>query len=91
MAENHKLKLYVAGDTARSRAAVSGLQKLLDTAGLSDACELLVIDVLEAPQQAEADKVLAVPMLISDSPPSRLLVGDMSDSKKVLQALNLIP
>ncbi len=51
---------------------------------------MLIIDVLERPQLAEEDKVLATPTLIMDSPSSsRRIIGDLTDAEKVITALNL--
>jgi len=83
------LKLYIAGQTSRSQRAVRNLnvtcEKLLD-----DQYDLAVIDVLEHPELAEEDKILATPTLIRLSPPPmRRVIGDLSDTEKVLIGLDL--
>jgi circadian clock protein KaiB len=83
------LKLYITGQTPRSHRAIQNLhttcEKLLD--GKYD---LVVIDVLEHPELAEEDKILATPTLMRLSPPPlRRVIGDLSDTKQVLLGLDL--
>ncbi len=83
------LKLYITGQTPRSHRAIRNLhitcEKLLD-----DTYDLVVIDVLEHPEMAEEDKILATPTLIRLSPPPlRRVIGDLSDTKQVLMGLDL--
>ncbi len=78
----YHLTLYVTGQSARSQRAVANLRGLC--AGLGELCELTVIDVLERPQLAEDERVLATPTLIRRRPlPLRRVIGDMSDREKV--------
>lgn len=85
------LKLYITGHTARSRQAISTLRQICETV-LANQYELIIIDVLERPQQAEEDKILATPTLIKEAPaPSRRVIGDLSDEKRLLLALDLNP
>jgi circadian clock protein KaiB len=57
-----------------------------------DDYELVVIDVLERPQLAEDEKILATPMLVKELPmPIRRIIGDLSDTEKVLLGLDLQP
>ena len=86
-----KLKLYVTGQTPRSAAAIANLQRLCEHE-LSGQYEIEVIDVLERPQLAEEERVLATPTLIKELPPPlRRIIGDLSDSEKVLLGLGLTP
>ena len=55
----YRLKLYVTGQTPRSRGAIRNLKRLIDDV-IPDRCELDIIDVLENPQLAEKDKILIV-------------------------------
>ena len=82
-------KLYVAGQTARSRQAVANLQRICQEK-LGGRCECIIIDVLEQPKLAEADRIIATPVLLKVSPPpaSRLL-GDLGDLDRVIDALGL--
>ena len=85
------LKLYVTGQTARARAAIENLERLCRE-DLAGEYELQVIDVLENPQLAEDDRVLATPTLIKQLPPPlRRVIGDLSDKEKVLFGLDVRP
>ena len=83
------LKLYVAGSTPRAALAIENLKRICET-DLSGRYDLQIIDVLEHPELAEQDKVLATPTLIKQLPPPlRRVIGDLSDSEKVLLGLEL--
>jgi len=83
------LKLFITGQTPRSTYAVANLSRICHDA-LQDQCEVLIIDVLEHPELAEEDKVLATPTLIKASPPpARRVIGDLSDVQKVIWGLGL--
>ena len=83
------LKLYVTGQTLASRLALDNLKKLIDEE-LLGMYEIQVIDVLQNPQLAEDDKILATPTLIKVLPPPiRKIIGDLSDTEKVLLGLDL--
>lgn len=82
------LKLYVTGQTSRSQRAIGHLRQIAK--GLE--ADVEIIDVLENPQMAEDDSILATPTLIKASPvPIRRIIGDLSDEKKVLLGLDLDP
>ncbi len=84
------LKLYVVGQTTRSQRAMASLRKICDET-LSGDYDLVIIDVLERPQVAEAEKILATPTLVKEMPPPvRRIIGDLSDPQRVLQGLELI-
>jgi circadian clock protein KaiB len=83
------LKLYVAGSTPRATAAIENLRRICEK-DLKDRYDLEVIDVLKNPEMAEQDKILATPTLIKQLPPPlRRVIGDLSDSEKVLLGLEL--
>lgn len=83
------LKLYVTGKTLRTEAAIRNLKDIC-AAGLDESYELIVIDVLESPEKAEDDKILATPTLIKSLPlPIRRIIGDLSDKEKVLYGLDI--
>ncbi|HRK95629.1 MAG TPA: circadian clock protein KaiB [Rhodospirillales bacterium] len=83
------LKLYIAGRTPRTENAISSLKEICDR-DLSGLYELAVIDVLERPQLAENEKILATPTLVKELPPPlRRVVGDLSDRDRVLVGLDL--
>lgn len=89
MEEKVFLKLFVAGKTARSQKAIDGVKSAFD-AFLAEKGTLQIIDVLESPQLADAEKVLATPTLIRVVPtPVRRLIGDFSDGERVFNLLDL--
>jgi circadian clock protein KaiB len=86
------LRLYVAGRSASSQRAIANLRRLCETDFEGVSYDLEVIDVLEHPQLAENEKILATPTLIRELPPPlRRLVGDLSDREKVLLGLDILP
>jgi circadian clock protein KaiB len=83
------LTLYVTGTSPRAKVAISNLQRLCETE-LEGQYELEVVDVLENPQRAEDEKILATPTLIKQLPlPLRRVIGDLSDRDKVLLGLEV--
>jgi circadian clock protein KaiB len=83
------LRMYVASDTAPSAQARRQLAALRERLG-GQHWEVEVIDVFERPALAEADRILATPVLIRLSPPPRLsVIGDFSDVNAVAAALDL--
>jgi len=86
-----KLRLYVTGKTPKSERAIANLKEICEK-GMEGLYELQVIDVLESPQLAEDEKILATPTLIKDLPPPlKRIIGDLSNSEKVLLGLDLSP
>ncbi len=84
-----KLYLYMSGETPPSVAGAYNLRGLLDKK-LKGQYSLEVINILDNPQRAEEDKILATPTLVKASPPpERRVVGDLSDKERVLTALGL--
>src|SRR5262249_13333466 len=78
------LKLYVTGQTPRSLSAIANLRRICEEE-LHGSYEMVVIDVLERPQLAEDEKILATPTVVKELPtPIRRIIGDLSDSEKVL-------
>jgi len=83
------LKLYITGQTPRSIRAISILRQICNQE-LKNRYELEIIDVLEQPQLAEEEKILATPTLIKVLPPPvRRIIGDLSDTEKVILGLDL--
>jgi circadian clock protein KaiB len=83
------LKLYVTGATPRAETAIANLRRICEQE-LGGQYQLEIIDVLERPDLAENDKVLATPTLIKQLPPPlRKVIGDLSDKEKVLLGLEL--
>jgi circadian clock protein KaiB len=84
----HVLQLFVTGQSVRSQRAVSNLRRLCEMLGAT--CELRIVDVLERPELAEAEHILATPTVIRQRPwPVRRVIGDLSDVGKVIQWLDL--
>ncbi|MGZ4331067.1 MAG: circadian clock KaiB family protein [Solirubrobacteraceae bacterium] len=89
--EKFLLRLYVAGQTPKSLAAFSNLRKICET-HLAGRYEIEVIDLLERPQLARGDEIVAVPTLVRKLPePITKLIGDLSDTERVLVGLQLVP
>jgi len=84
------LKLYVTGQTLNSIKAIHNLKKIL-SGELKDMYELEVINVLENPQLAEDEKIMATPTLSRSLPlPIKRIIGDLSDKEKVLIGLDIV-
>jgi circadian clock protein KaiB len=89
--ETWRLKLYVAGQTPRSVAALTNLKHICET-HMAGCYEIEVIDLLENPQLAKGDQILAVPTLVKKLPvPMRKIIGDLSDTERVLVGLDVRP
>jgi circadian clock protein KaiB len=84
-----ELRLYVAGQSPRSVRAVENLRKVCDE-HLSGNYRVQVIDLLENPALARGDEIVAVPTLVRRLPdPIRKIIGDLSDTDRVLVGLQL--
>jgi circadian clock protein KaiB len=85
------LRLYVVGNTPSASKAIEAIQNLLDT-HLAGSWQLEVLDVKDAPEQVEADRIMAVPALMRVCPPpKKRVVGDMSNHEQILLGLDLSP
>ena len=85
------LRLYVAGQSPRSLRALANLQRLCAEA-LDARYRLEVIDLYQQPELAMSEQLVALPALIKRLPePLRSMVGDMSDTERVLVGLDLLP
>ena len=85
------MKLYVTGRTPRAERAIANLRRLCKEE-LEGRYEIEIIDVLEHPQLAEDDRILATPTLIKQLPPPlRRVIGDLSNRDKVLLGLDVRP
>jgi circadian clock protein KaiB len=88
---DYVLRLYVTGHTPRSTAAIEQMHAICDEV-LSKRYALEVVDVLERPQLAVDERIIATPTVIKRLPdPLRRVIGDLSDSEKVLAGLELVP
>jgi len=83
------LRLYIAGQTPKSLAAISNLHRIC-AEHMVNKYSIEVIDLLEHPQLAEGDKIIAIPTLVRKLPqPIRKIIGDLSDTEKTLVGLQL--
>lgn len=83
------LRLYIAGQTAKSVRAIANLKEICNT-HLKDRYKIQVIDLLERPQLARGDQIVAIPTLVKELPlPIRKIIGDLSDTTRVLVGLDL--
>lgn len=84
-----RLKLYVAGARPKSLAAFANLKRICEE-HMPDEYEIEIIDLLERPQLAKGDQILAVPTLVRKLPePIRKIIGDLSNTEQVLVGLDL--
>jgi circadian clock protein KaiB len=83
------LRLYVAGQTPKSQAAISNLKKICSD-HLADAYHIEVIDLLKNPALARDHQILAIPTLVRSLPvPIRKIIGDLSDTDRVVVGLDI--
>ena len=86
---HYVLRLYVAGLMPKSTLAIANMKKICEE-HLHGQYELEVIDLYQQPQLAQGDQIVAVPALIKKLPsPLRRIIGDMSDTERVLVGLDL--
>lgn len=83
------LRLYVAGQTPKSILAFSNLKKICEE-HLNGKYRIEVIDLLKKPQLAKGDQIFAIPTLVRKLPvPIRKILGDLSNTERVLVGLDL--
>lgn len=86
-----ELRLYVAGQTPKSVTAFANLKKLCEE-HLHGQYRIEVIDLLQNPDLAKQDQILAIPTLVRKLPPPiRQIIGDLSNQEKVLLGLDVTP
>jgi circadian clock protein KaiB len=86
-----QLRLYVAGQTPRSMAALANLKRVCET-HLAGRYQIEVVDLLVNPRLAAGDQILAVPTLVRKVPePIRKIIGDLSNEERVLVGLDVRP
>jgi circadian clock protein KaiB len=87
----YELRLYVAGSTPQSSRAIANLKAICEK-HLKDRYDLTVVDLYEHPERAREDQILVAPTLVRQMPlPVRRLIGDLSQTERVLAALDLDP
>lgn len=89
--ERWELRLYVAGTNARCQAAITNLTRICEER-LAGRYSIEVIDLLERPQLAAGEQIVAIPTLVRQLPePVRKIIGDLSNEERVLIGLDLRP
>ena len=84
-----RLRLYVAGQTPKSLAALSNLKKICDE-HLKGRYRVEIIDLIKNPKLAQGDQILAIPTLVRSLPvPMRKIIGDLSNTDRVLVGLDI--
>lgn len=84
------MRLYVAGQTARSITAITNLRRICDE-HLAGQYKIEIIDLLQNPELARADQIVAIPTLVKKVPePLRRIIGDLSATDRVLLNLDLL-
>ena len=87
--ENLRLQLFVTGASPNSERAIINLKQICETY-ISGQYFLEIIDVYQQPDLARLEQIVALPLLVRRFPlPERRLIGDLSDTKKVLRGLGL--
>jgi circadian clock protein KaiB len=88
-ATSNLLRLYVAGQTPKSLAALNNLKKICKNC-IGSSCRIEVVDLLANPKLARRDQIIAIPTLVRHVPsPARKIIGDLSDAERVLLSLDL--
>jgi len=89
--ETWALRLYVAGQTPKSLQAFANLKKICEE-HLKGKYFIEIVDLLENPKLSKGDQILAIPTLVRRLPPPlRKIIGDLSDTEKVLVGLDIKP
>ena len=88
-ADTYVLRLFITGASPNSIRAVENIKTICEE-HLAGRYELEIIDIHQQPELAEGEDVIALPLMIKKSPlPVRRMIGDMSDTKRVLKGLGL--
>ena len=89
--DGYNLRLYVAGQTPRSVAAIANLKKICEQ-HLPGRYEIEVVDLMKDPALAQRHQIVAIPTLIRQLPePLKRIIGDLSNLEKVLVGLDIRP
>jgi circadian clock protein KaiB len=87
--EKWELRLYTAGQTPKSLAAIKNLKRVCEE-HLAGRYEIEIIDLLKNPRLAKDDQIVAIPTLVRKLPdPVRKIIGDLSDTERALVGLQL--
>ena len=86
-----ELRLYIAGQTMKSLAAIANLRRICETY-LAGQYRIEVIDLTKTPQLAAGDQIFAVPTLVRRLPePIKKIIGNLSNEERVLVGLDILP
>ncbi|HET7728215.1 MAG TPA: circadian clock KaiB family protein [Candidatus Limnocylindrales bacterium] len=89
--ETWALRLYVAGSTPKSVRAFENLKRICEE-HLAGAYRIEIVDLIEEPERAQRDQVVAIPTLVRQLPtPIRKIIGDLSETGRVLVGLDILP
>jgi circadian clock protein KaiB len=89
--EKWELRLYTAGQTPKSLAAIKNLKRVCEE-HLAGRYEIEIVDLLKNPRLAKDDQIVAIPTLVRKLPdPVRKIIGDLSDTERALVGLQLKP
>jgi circadian clock protein KaiB len=89
--ETWHLRLYVAGESPKSLLAFDNLKRMC-AEHLDHPYEIEIVDLLQNPRLARGDEIIAIPTLVRRLPaPMRKIIGDLSDTDRVLVGLQLLP
>jgi circadian clock protein KaiB len=87
--ENWMMRLYVAGQSARSIAAIANLRRICDRY-MPGRCAVEIVDLMRNPELAKLDQIIAIPTLVRKVPrPVRRIIGDLSATEKILLSFEL--
>jgi circadian clock protein KaiB len=85
------LRLYVAGQTPKSLTALANLKRICDE-HMNGQYAIEVIDLMDNPQLAQRDQIVAIPTLVRELPsPLKRIIGDLSNTERVLVGLDVVP
>jgi circadian clock protein KaiB len=89
MNDKHLLRLFISAHTPLARRAIKNIERICHEE-LNDTYELEIVNIIERPEFAEGERILATPTLIKVSPkPTRRVIGDLSNADHVLLGLDL--
>ena len=89
-AKKWNLRLYVAGQTPKSVMALANLKRICDE-HMNGEYAVEVIDLMENPQLARRDQIVAIPTLVRELPsPLKRIIGDLSNTERVLVGLDVV-
>lgn len=90
-AARYRLQLFVTGTTPRSARAIQNLRTICEE-HLQGRYDLDVIDIYQHPEHVRVEQIVVTPTLVKQFPlPLRKLIGDLSDTRRVLDALDIVP